>query len=287
MIIICQIISWDKPLPISLVDEEKTNIINDLKLGDRVIIKTGQGIDLATVIELKGEELTKQSIAVASRESQKPETEEAAIILLRKATSLDLEKMIKKNEHREQAFQDCEQLIKKHNLPMKLIDVIFHFDGGRITFAFTAASKVDFRELVKDLAKKFHRSIRLYQVGARQEVELAGDIGPCGRPLCCLKFLQKLGNVTTDLIFDQQIAHRGVERLSGICGRLKCCLVFEEDNYKELAKNIPPQGALVKTIHGDGKIIARQILKQTVTVQFDSETTTEVPVKDIKEIKNI
>ena len=279
MIIICQIVPWDKPIQISFENEPGENFNIGLKVGDKIIIKGEQGTDLATMTEVQPS--NPQQITVETTEDLSPQTK---TIFLRKALHSDLEKLTKKNEQRPAILKDCEVLVKKYNLPMKLIDALFHLDGGRITFAFTAASKVDFRQLVRALAQKLHRSIRLYQVGARQEVEMAGDVGPCGRALCCLKFLSKLGNVTTDLIFDQQIAHRGVDRLSGICGRLKCCLLFEEDNYKELAKNFPPQGSRVKTPHGNGKIISWQILKQTVRIVLDDDTTIEVPVKDIQQI---
>jgi len=279
MIIVCQIAPWDKPIQVSFEGEPGVNFNVDLKVGDKIIVKSEQGTDLATVTEVKSSK-PEEHTAEANKELGPA----AKTIFLRKALHSDIEKLAKKNEQQAAVLKDCEELVKKYNLPMKLIDVLFHLDGGRITFAFTAASKVDFRELVRALAQKLHRSIRLYQVGARQEVEMAGDVGPCGRALCCLNFLAKLGNVTTDLIFDQQIAHRGVDRLSGICGRLKCCLLFEEDNYKELAKDFPPQGSRVKTPHGNGKIINWHILKQTAQVALDDDTILEVPVKDIQQL---
>jgi cell fate regulator YaaT (PSP1 superfamily) len=283
MIIVCQIVPWDKPIQVSFEDEPGTDFNVDLKVGDKIIIKGEQGTDLATVIQAKSSNSESCASCAAATAVADPAAK-AKTIFLRKAHQSDVDKLAKKNEQRSTVLKDCEELVKKHNLPMKLIDVLFHLDGGRITFAFTAASKVDFRQLVRELAQKLHRSIRLYQVGARQEVEMTGDIGPCGRALCCLRFLSKLGNVTTDLIFDQQIAHRGVDRLSGICGRLKCCLLFEEDNYKELAKDFPPQGSRVKTPHGNGKIIAWQILKQTGRVALDDGTILEVPIKEVQQI---
>ena len=279
MIIICQIAPWDKPIQVSFKEEPETNFNIELKVGDKIIIKSEQGTDLATVTEVQLSNNQPGATAIANDLGPKVKT-----IFLRKALHSDIEKLAKKNEQRATVLKSCEELVKKYNLPMKLIDVLFHLDGGRITFAFTAASKVDFRELVRALAQKLHRSIRLYQVGARQEVEMTGDIGPCGRALCCLNFLSKLGNVTTDLIFDQQIAHRGIDRLSGICGRLKCCLLFEENNYKELVKNFPPQGSRVKTSHGNGKIISWQILKQTARVALDDDTILEVPIKDVEQL---
>ena len=169
---------------------------------------------------------------------------------------------------------------------MKLIDAHFSYDGGRIVFAYIAPERVDFRTLVKDLTHRFHKSVRMHQVGVREEAGFTGDIGPCGRPLCCLKFLKNLGNVGTELIFDQQLAHRGTERLSGICGRLKCCLLFEEENYKELAKNLPVVGSIVKTKRGEGKVINWHILTQSVDIKTDKGTITNVPIGEIRSIKH-
>lgn len=281
IIVTCQVAPWDKPIEIDKLSGGKAIDPNEFKIEDYVIIKTGQGNDLAKIIKIEDREEKDIQNKETDKETE-AQTRTGINILLRKATQADLDKIFKKNEIKNQTLKECEEIIKKHKLPMKLIDVVFHFDGGRITFAFTAPSKIDFRELVKDLAQKFHKSIRLYQVGARQEVELTGDIGPCGQPLCCYLFLKKLGNVTTELIFDQQIAHRGIDRLSGVCGRLKCCLLYEEENYKELSKNLPPIGSQIKTTKGEGKVIDWRILKQTVMVEIDKDTIIEVPIEEIQ-----
>jgi cell fate regulator YaaT (PSP1 superfamily) len=275
IVITCQVASWDKPIEIDKMVGGKPLKANEFKIGDWIIIKTDQGTDLAKIIKI--EERPSNIIS----ESTTTESQNNLRILIRKANQADLDKMNKKNESKGQTLKECDELIKKHKLPMKLVDVVFHFDGGRITFAFIANTKIDFRELVKDLAQKFHKSIKLYQISVRKEAELAGDIGPCGQPVCCQTFLKKLGNVTTDLIFDQQIAHRGIDRLSGLCGRLKCCLLYEEDIYKELSKNLPAIGSLVKTSRGEGKVIDRHILKQTVMVEIDKDTVIEVPAQEI------
>lgn len=278
----CQIAPWDKPIEISKSVGGRPFNPDEFQVGDEVIIKTEQGTDLAKIAKI--EDRPEETMGMGQEDSKTDESKPATAsfnILIRKAAAGDFDKINKKSELKAQMTKDCEELIKKHKLPMKLIDVVLHFDGGRVTFAFTASAKVDFRGLVKDLAQKFHKSIRLYQVGARQEVEMTGDFGPCGQPLCCLAFLKKLGNVTTDLIFDQQIAHRGIDRLSGVCGRLKCCLLNEEENYQELAKNLPPIGSQVKTSRGEGKVVSWHILKQTVLVEIDKDTVVEVPIGEI------
>ena len=111
---------------------------------------------------------------------------------------------------------------------------------------------------------------------------MAGDIGPCGRTLCCQVFLKELGNVSTDFVFDQQLSQRGPERLTGICGRLKCCLAYEEANYKELSRNLPPLGTVIKTEKGEARIIDRHILAQTVTVETKDNIKMEIPVTDLR-----
>ena len=192
---------------------------HQLKKGDPIIVKTELGIEMGKVMGFKaiqegscGKEL-------------KP--------ILRKATLTDLEKMREKQKRGKEAFGVCQGLIKKKKLPMKLIDARFSFDGSRLTFAFSSKERIDFRELVKELTRKFQKSIRLHQIEVRKEVKICGGIGLCGRELCCIKFLKNQTKVTTDLIYDQKLAHRGAERLSGPCGRLMCCLNFEECYYKD------------------------------------------------------
>lgn len=268
-----QLAPWDRLYEISHLASGQPIKPNDFKVGDQVIIKTDQGTDLGQVVKIEEKEA-------------KEEKAEGIKIIFRKASRLDLEKMVKKQEFKKETIERCEKLIEKHNLSMKLVDVLYSFDGGRITFAFTAPSRIDFRDLVKDLSQEFHKSVRLYQIGVRQEVGLAGDIGPCGRQLCCKSFLEKLGSVSTEFIFDQQIAHRGVDRLTGVCGRLKCCLAFEENFYKDLIKKMPAVGSLVEAEAGQGRVIDWQVLKQTVSVQINEEAIIEIPVNEIKKIKS-
>ena len=139
---------------------------------------------------------------------------------------------------------------------MKLVDCGFSFDDTRLTFAFTSDTRVDFRELVKDLTRQFQKKIRLQQIGIRDTLKQVGGIGPCGRNLCCHRFLDDLGNISTDLARDQQIEQRGSDRLSGTCGRLKCCLAYEAEGYKDTAQNW-------------------NILKHSVDVRIDDETVIE------------
>ena len=146
-------------------------------------------------------------------------------------------------------------------------------DNSRITFAFIADGRVDFRDLLKDLNKEFKKNIRLQQIGIRDEIKICGDIGCCGKEVCCKSFYKDLGNVTSELAALQQVAHRGSERLSGVCGRLKCCLTFEQDLYNSLAEKLPMVGEKVSCKHGRGQVIGWHVLKGSVDVLLDDKDT--------------
>jgi len=267
VIVFIQLVSWDGLYSARFLRGERPIEKEMFSTGDKVIIKAKSGSDLGSITR------------VAEREEITESTEET--IILRKAHSDDLRRFEEKNKDKKKAIKVCESLAKKRALQIKIIDALFSFDGGRITFAFVALGRVDFRLLVKDLAQKFHKSIRMHQVGARQETGLAGDIGPCGRPLCCLSFLKKLGHVTTDMMFHQNLSQRGPERLSGICGRLKCCLSFEEDAYCKILEELPPVGSNVKTKQGSGKVIGYRILEKIVIIRT-KDGSLELPLDEIK-----
>lgn len=240
----------------------------DLKAGDKVIVKTDLGLELGTVINLL--ELDRQASA------------EPLKIVLRPANSDDLRKLEENSKKKNEVLEKCRALIGKYNLPMKLVDCDFAFDGGKITIAFTAEERVDFRELVKDLTRTFQKSIRLEQIGIRDEARRVGDLGPCGRSLCCQRFLKDIGKVTTDLARVQQISHRGSDRLSGFCGRLMCCLAFERSFYEEESKKFPAPESIVKTRQGEGKVLSFNILKKTVNVELGDRNISEIPLDQIK-----
>ncbi|MDZ7798508.1 MAG: regulatory iron-sulfur-containing complex subunit RicT [Patescibacteria group bacterium] len=232
-----------------------------LKKGDVVIVKTDQGIENTSVLEsFKTEEIVK----------------EKEVSFIRKAQPDDLEKIKKYKNQAKEAVEYCKKMVDKHNLPMKLLNSFFSFDGGRLTFTFIADGRVDFRDLVKDLTRNFQKSIRLQQVGTRDEVKQEGGFGPCGRKLCCMTHLKKLGNISTDLARDQQIAHRGSDRLSGVCGKLFCCLAYEEDYYREMAKKFPSLESKIKTKQGRGKVISWNIIMKTYKVRLEDGTIIEM-----------
>jgi len=242
-----------------------------INIGDQVIVKTESGVELGKVVGWQDLPDTKIMAKAENSDEDGPSagsglTEIKKII--RKAAPADLKKLPNEKQKKKD-FTYCKKIIEKYQLPMKLVDVHYSFDDARITFPFIADSRIDFRELVKDLTKHFSRSIRLQQIGIRDEARFCGDFGHCGRSLCCGKFLGDLNSITSEMAELQQCVHRGSERISGVCGRLMCCLAYEEDGYKKLAENLPLIDGQVKVEGRKGRVLARYILKQTVKVLLD------------------
>lgn len=276
-----QFTPWDK-----IYNFDPNNL--ELAKGDDVIVKTELGKEMGKVVgfkeiddndimdeEIKEEDKdlkTSVDSVEEEREEKKERREDKGKIkpVIRKAISIDLEKLPNKKE-KEEALEFCKKMIDKHKLPMKLVDVHFSFDFSRITFAFIADGRVDFRELVKDLTRHFNRTIRLHQIGIRDEAKIKGDYGPCGRPLCCKKFLGDLTSITSEMAETQQVVHRGSERISGMCGRLMCCLAYEQEGYECLIKKMPLIGTKVNVDGKKGIVVGHHILKQSVDVQFSGK----------------
>lgn len=257
---------WDRPYNFDPVDL-------DLEIGEDVIVKTELGMEMGEVVSKN--DIT-EAEAVQNGEL-KP--------VLRRASAVDLEKRVKDDE-KKKALELCKRLADKFELPMKLVDVCFSFDGSRMTFAFIADGRVDFRELVKELTKHFNRTIRLQQIGIRDEAKLCGDCGHCGMPLCCGRFLRELSSVTSEMAELQQVAHRGSERISGVCGRLMCCLGYEENGYESLSKNMPPIDSIVTFEGKKGRVAGWHVLKQTIDFEYsdngEGRTIIEADVKKVK-----
>lgn len=263
-----QFASWDKFYafdPGDLVFEE----------GDFVIVTTAHGVDIGKVIEFSD----LSDLEIKSLDELRP------IDRVVFKEDSDIFAINNSEEKKDQVLNFCRESLKKYNLEMKFVDCYFSYDNTRLTLAFIADGRIDFRNLVKDLTRHFQKTVRLYQLGVRDEAKIMGDIGSCGKGLCCRGHLKKLGNVTSDYAENQQIAHRGSERLSGACGRLKCCLAYENDLYEELAKKLPAIGTKVKTKHGRGKIVGHHVLRSSVDVQIETEKEgdkrliVEVPIK--------
>ena len=191
-----------------------------VEVGDTVIVSTNYGIESAKVRETD------------------VDTKEECSKIVRKATSIDIETIEKNKQKSEEVVGICKGMVKECKLFMKIVGAHLSLDGGKIVFLFTAEKRVDFRGLVRMLSKRFQKSIRLQQVGSRDETRRIGGFGVCGRELCCVKFLENLKSVTTEDARDQHMGQRGSDRISGLCGRLKCCLGFEVEQYRENSKNI-------------------------------------------------
>lgn len=255
-VIAIKFVSWDEEYYFLPEDENGNQF--DLKISDKVLVDTAIGIDIGEIVDIKD----------INEEDFKGETIKP---IMRIATDEDLDIVKKNNLNNKKHLREVKSFIKKHNLEMKLSDVHISYDDKMMVFSFIADGRVDFRELVKDLSKKFKRKIRLYQLGVRDEAKLCGDIGDCGQILCCKRFLKRLESINTGFARDQQIAHRGLDKLSGMCGRLKCCLAYEEDHYQELIAKLPQIGDKVNTKNGSGIVIELLPLKNSARIQLEKD----------------
>lgn len=245
-----QFAPWDKIYDFSLGKAEVAS-------GDFVIVETELGLELGKVLAI-----------VKGKESEKDNRELKPII--RKADYDDVA-LMPSPEKKEEALEFCRETIERYGLPMKLVDVHFSFEGNKMNFAFISDGRVDFRELVKELAAHFGVNIRLTQIGTRDEAKITGDCGPCGRELCCRRFLREFSSITSEMAEAQQVVHRGSDRISGMCGRLMCCLSYEYEGYKEMAGKLPPIGTKVNVDGSRGVVVGHHVLKQTVTVKLNAE----------------
>ncbi len=229
----------------------------DIRTGDKVIVETAKGLEIADCSH-----------------GNHPVEDTAVVLPLRPvvriATSDDL-RVAELNKKREkEAFKICQQKIEEHGLDMKLVDVECNFEGNKTMFFFTSDGRVDFRELVKDLAGIFRNRIELRQIGVRDEAKMIGGIGICGRPYCCSQFLEEFQPVSTKMAKVQALSLNPT-KISGSCGRLMCCLRYEQEAYEDLIKKVPKQGAFVETIDGYGTAAQVNLLRQTVKVKLDQD----------------
>ncbi len=195
--------------------------------------------------------------------------------VIRISTKKDYTNHLNNLKDAKQAFDKCNELIKKHNLDMKLVEVTYTFERTQLFFTFIASERVDFRNLTKDLAKIYKTRIELRQIGPRDKAKEAGGLGPCGRPLCCSTYLYSFDNITINMAKNQNIA-LNPNKINGSCGRLLCCLSYEDDTYSELKKNMPKVGDIIKKEGKEGKVISVDVIKNTYKIE-----TTE---KDIIEL---
>lgn len=244
---------------------------------DKVVVETSLGEELGEVV------ISKRSM---------PEDKIVAPLkkVIRIATPKDLKHAEENKKKEKEAFKICEEKIKKYKLDMHLTDVEYKFDNSKILFYFTADGRIDFRELVKDLAAVFKTRIELRQIGVRDEVKRIGGNGVCGRELCCCSFLGDFETVSIKMAKEQNIS-LNPSKISGNCGRLMCCLKYEQEVYEDKLKRLPKIGSTVKTVDGEGIVDSIETLKEIVKVKFKDEDDNyfykKYPSTDIKILKSV
>ncbi len=247
-----------------------------LKAGDHVIVETSRGIEYGTVVIAKKQVVDEEIVPPLKK-------------ILRLATEDDDKAIAKNKELERDAFRVCQDKIREHNLDMKLIDVEYTFDHNKVLFYFTADGRVDFRELVRDLAGVFKTRIELRQIGVRDESKMLGGLGICGRQLCCNLFLSDFAPVSIKMAKEQNLSLNPA-KISGTCGRLMCCLKHEQEVYEAIAKSTPGVGSIVKTPDGKGQVTAVSPLKGVLTVAVEYGEEKELKdykVEDVKVLKKV
>jgi cell fate regulator YaaT (PSP1 superfamily) len=230
------------------------NGFNSLTQGDSVIVETVRGLELAKV-------------AYAPHDVDQSEIVGDLRPVIRRAEQSDFDRMRLLAERHDEVMARCAEKIGEHTLAMRLVKAEYSFDGSRLTFYFTADKRIDFRALVRDLARTFRTRIELRQIGPRDEAKLLGGIGPCGRLLCCATFLPDYARVSIKMAKDQDLP-LNPSKISGVCGRLLCCLSYEHEQYLEIKAELPRKGAWVQTPDGPGEVVAVNVVRETVTVEL-------------------
>jgi cell fate regulator YaaT (PSP1 superfamily) len=240
----------------------------DLAVNDCVVVETARGMELGWVVISP-----KQVLADELKQPLKP--------VLRKATEEDIKHAEELEANEKEALKECARLITQLKLPMKLLSAQYNLDGSRVTFFFSAEERVDFRELVRELAGRLKVKIELRQMGPRDEARLIGGYGRCGRPLCCSNFLSEFVPVSIKMAKEQNLPLNPM-KISGLCGRLMCCLVYENEQYRQMKEKLPREGTRVSTATGMARVVGNNALKGTVLVELDeSKAVLELPLDQI------
>ncbi|MFH0942450.1 MAG: stage 0 sporulation family protein [Chloroflexota bacterium] len=240
----------------------------EFKKGDPVVVGTARGEELGWV-------------AVAPRSVPDEELKEPLKPVLRRAADRDLDVDGERVAKEAEALGECSRLVAELGLPMKPVSAEYSLEGNRATIFFSAAERVDFRELVRELARKLRVRLEMRQVGPRDETKLVGGYGRCGRPLCCASFLTDFVPVSIKMAKEQNLPLNPM-KISGVCGRLLCCLGYEQELYHEIKQKMPKEGQRVTTAQGAGKVVATNPLGETVTVEIETGATIELPLPDIR-----
>lgn len=243
----------------------------DIKKDDNVIVETARGIEFGECV-------------IGPKKIKEEEIISPLKVVLRKADEVDIKKHEENVSKEKEAFDICTEKIEGHKLVMKLIDVEYTFDNNKVIFYFTADGRVDFRDLVKDLAAVFRTRIELRQIGVRDEAKMIGGLGPCGRPMCCSTFLGDFAPVSIKMAKEQNLSLNPT-KISGICGRLMCCLNYEQETYEGIRKRLPKVMSIVDTPYGRGEVVGNSVVKEMVKVKVKSkegeETIVQVPIEEV------
>lgn len=246
------------------------NGFDDLERGEYVIVETTRGREVGCVTQPLREVPDDKVVGQLKN-------------IIGRATAWDMLRMKSFRAKGPEALERCRQKVAEYGLPMKLVRAEYNYDGSRLVFFFTSEKRVDFRELVRDLARTFRARIELRQIGVRDEAKLIGGVGCCGRTQCCASWLNDFHPVSIKMAKQQNLPLSPME-ISGVCGRLLCCLSYENDFYCEAKKKLPKRGGQVATEHGPGKVTNVNVLKNTVTVLLENEVTVEVPVDELGKV---
>ena len=239
----------------------------DLEANDYVVVETVRGRELGQVV-------------ISPKQVSAGEVDKPLKPVVRRAEPEDIERAEELEGKERDALAECSKLIDKLQLPMKLLSAEYNLDGSRLTFHFSAAERVDFRELVRELASRLKVRVDMRQTGPRDEARLVGGCGRCGRPLCCTSFLSEFAPVSIRMAKEQGLPLNPM-KISGCCGRLMCCLVFENEQYRLMKGKLPKNGQKVSTGMGVAKVVGSSPLKETVLVELESEVTVELPLSEI------
>lgn len=240
------------------------------RVGDFAIVQAEKGIDLGEVNQ------------VSPTLAQKVEDGQQLRAILRKATPEDLRRHEENRRREQQAVAVCKRKVQNHELIMKVVDCEYQFDGNKITFYFTAEKRVDFRELVRDLAAEYKTRIELRQIGVRDEAKRIGGYGVCGRELCCSSWIKVFQPITTQAAKDQNLT-LNPSKLAGVCGRLKCCLMYERDFYNQAIAKFPQLAKPIQTERGTGILTRIDVFKEEATVLYDDNIVETLTLEEIRE----
>ena len=228
----------------------------DVEEDDFVIVETARGTEFGKVV-------------IANREVSEDDVVLPLKQVVRQATQADMDIVIENDRLAKEAFSICKDKIREHKLEMNVVEVEYTFDRNKVIFYFTAEGRIDFRNLVKDLAAQFKMRIELRQIGVRDEAKLLGGIGPCGRMLCCSTFLGDFEPVSIKMAKDQNLSLNPT-KISGLCGRLMCCLKYENDTYEEAKRQLPDIGQKIETSYGKGRVTGINILDKVVHIEIEN-----------------